>query len=181
MHTFNLVIRAPEEVVKSDRVCATPYPNSSYNQKVRSDRREERGKPQGIHQKEPRRGGDMIGIVNRCVAVILCVCVFTSQDLSARGVSHLQIPSPQPPCCSCHLGPSEVPLLQDKLPYRGGGSPGHTISHSHGFSELGYKGACLRADIPMLWSCQSSECFISHTSRPFIFCPRNTKFFEVGV
>ena len=76
MHTFNLVIRAPEEVVKSDRVCATPYPNSSYNQKVRSDRREERGKPQGIHQKEPRRGGDMIGIVNRCVAVILCVCVY---------------------------------------------------------------------------------------------------------
>jgi len=73
MHTFNLVIRAPEEVVKSDRVCASPYPNSSYNQKVRSDRREERGKPQGIHQKEPTCGGDTIGIVNRCVAVILCV------------------------------------------------------------------------------------------------------------
>ena len=96
-------------------------------------------------------------------------------------MSHLRVPSPQPPCWSCHLGPSEGPLLQDKLPYRGGGSPGHTISHSHGFSELGYKGASLIADTATLWSCQSSECFISHTSRPFIFCPRNTKFFKVGV
>lgn len=158
-------------------MCATPYPKSSYNQKVRSHRREERGQPHRTHQKEPRHGGDVTGIVGSCDSV----CVYTSQDLSARGVSHLQVPSPQPPCCSCHPGPSEVPLLQDKLPYRGGRSPGHTISHSHGFSELGYKGSCLRADIPMLWSCQSAECFISHTLQPFVFCPRNTKFFEVGV
>lgn len=161
-------------------MCATPYPDSSYNQKVRSDRREERGQPHGTPQKEPRHGGDVTGIVGRCVAVILCVCVCIP-GFKCQGMSHLRVPSPQPPCWSCHLGPSEGPLLQDKLPYRGGGSPGHTISHSHGFSELGYKGTSLIADTATLWSCQSSECFISHTSRPFIFCPRNTKFFKVGV
>lgn len=159
-------------------MCATPYPKSSYNQKVRSRRREERGQPHRTHQKEPRHGGDVTGIVGSCDSA----CVYTSQDLSA-GAGGEPPPGTLPAASLLRLspGPFRGAPLTGQAPLPGGRSPGHTVSHSHGFSELGYKGSCLRADIPMLWSCQSSECFISHTSQPFVFCPRNTKFFEVGV